>query len=74
MPDAGSASPLRLSRSLALDSRANAIEVVAYNNANLIASLPARQCRGGSSCQAVDIRQRFSSRLLTRSIEAELEF
>jgi hypothetical protein len=42
MPVAGSASPLRLSRSLALDSGANAIELVAYNSANMIASLPAR--------------------------------
>jgi hypothetical protein len=56
MPDAGSASPLRLSRSLAPDSGANAIEV--YNSANLIASLPAR---ASSSCQAIDIRRRFSS-------------
>ena len=41
-PAAGSSSPLRLTRSLALDSGENAIEVVAYNAADLIASVPAR--------------------------------
>jgi WD40 repeat protein/uncharacterized caspase-like protein len=34
--------PLRLTRSLALDAGGNTIEVVAYNGANLIASVPAR--------------------------------
>lgn len=41
-PVSGAVSPLRLSRSLALDPGDNAIEVVAYNAANLIASVPAR--------------------------------
>src|SRR5262249_6746858 len=34
--------PVRLSRSLALDPGDNAIEVTAYNSANLIASVPAQ--------------------------------
>lgn len=34
--------PLRLSRSLSLDSGDNVVEVVAYNSANLVASIPAR--------------------------------
>jgi WD40 repeat protein len=34
--------PLRLSRSLALDEGENEIEVVAYNNRNLVASVPSR--------------------------------
>jgi WD40 repeat protein/uncharacterized caspase-like protein len=41
-PAAGSPSPLRLTRNLALDAGDNAIEVVAYNGADLIASVPAR--------------------------------
>lgn len=38
----GSPSPVRLSRRLALDQGGNSIEVVAYNAANLVASVPAR--------------------------------
>ncbi len=39
---ANSPSPVRLSRRLALDPGGNSIEVVAYNAANLVASVPAR--------------------------------
>jgi uncharacterized caspase-like protein len=39
---AAAGQPLRLARSLALDAGDNTIEVVAYNNANLIASVPGR--------------------------------
>lgn len=39
---ASSPSPVRLSRRLALDPGGNSIEVVAYNAANLVASVPAR--------------------------------
>jgi WD40 repeat protein/uncharacterized caspase-like protein len=41
-PPANSPSPLRLTRSLRLDPGDNAIEVTAYNGANLIASVPVR--------------------------------
>lgn len=41
-PAAGAPSPLRLTRSLALDLGDNAIEVTAYNGANLVASVTAR--------------------------------
>jgi hypothetical protein len=41
-PATGAPSPLRLMRSLALDSGDNAIEVTAYNGANLVASVAAR--------------------------------
>jgi WD40 repeat protein/uncharacterized caspase-like protein len=41
-PSSGAGSPLRLTRNLALDVGNNTIEVLAYNSANLIASVPAR--------------------------------
>jgi WD40 repeat protein/uncharacterized caspase-like protein len=41
-PATGSPSPLRLTRTLALDAGDNSIEVVAYNGADLISSAPAR--------------------------------
>ena len=41
-PAAGTASPLRLTRSLALEQGDNAVEVTAYNSANLVASVAAR--------------------------------
>ena len=41
-PTAGSPSPLRLTRSLALEPGENAVEVTAYNGANLVASIVAR--------------------------------
>ena len=41
-PGQGGGQPLRLTRSLSLDSGGNAVEVVAYNGANLVASVPAR--------------------------------
>ena len=49
-PPAGQ--PLRLSRGLALEQGDNAIEVVAYNGANLIASLPARAAVTGPASAA----------------------
>jgi len=42
LPAAANAAPLRLSRALTLDDGDNDVEVVAYNNANLVASPPAR--------------------------------
>jgi WD40 repeat protein/uncharacterized caspase-like protein len=41
-PAAGTPSPLRLARSLALEPGDNAVEVTAYNGANLVASVAAR--------------------------------
>ena len=41
-PAAQAGQPVRVTRNLALDIGANAIEVVAYNSANLVASVPTR--------------------------------
>jgi uncharacterized caspase-like protein len=41
-PAAPASQPVRMTRNLALDIGANAIEVVAYNSANLVASVPTR--------------------------------
>jgi uncharacterized caspase-like protein len=44
--------PLRLSRGLVLDDGENVVEVVAYNSANLVASVPARMAVTGQAAAA----------------------